>query len=558
MPVYPGDEGVVVVEEEIAPRPDDSDVIGESATRVEWESGYAWVEASLETATDQDVFQVEVTDLSRLVIYSSSSAEVAEGEIETDVINVTLVDDSGNPVTATGAGEKGESRYHGIAAGNYFVVVNGSGNDVTNYWLSFEGMRLDDSGDIGPDATPLTLDGGYGGIDGLVDGEGDRDVFRIDLAEATDYFAVYGSADGELVTGWQLTVTDAAGNALTAQAPTEFQDPSVQMFGAVGAGTYYIVAEGSSAGDGSYWISVESVAPIVYDIGILDFTGMTGEDGVAVGGGEGEVKVEVVDGDSGQVYIRTLDLPGGTDPVIDPTDRDAGEVVDEGGEEIVTLDDVPVEVVRDGDGSGDEIFWTLGGVETTSTEGSLWQNADEPLDVNGDGHFGPLDIMIVINALDDVGGQDLAQVLPRGEASLAAAAADATSMMYPDVNGDGRVTPTDAIRLINAWSSSSSESDAAGTRLADWADPNLNVDDPTMDDVISEDDMGSGLWEGDAVGDDASGRLAIWHDPDAVDVDVPVKDYVEDGEEESSEEDGEVSDELIAVDEFFATIADAV
>ncbi len=67
---------------------------------------------------------------------------------------------------------------------------------------------------------------------------------------------------------------------------------------------------------------------------------------------------------------------------------------------------------------------------------SVWQNVSEPRDVNGDGAITPIDALIVINRLNTT-----------SDASLSAQSSDGESMI--DVNGDRRVTPFDALQVLN-------------------------------------------------------------------------------------------------------------
>ncbi|WP_197451697.1 Calx-beta domain-containing protein [Rosistilla oblonga] len=67
---------------------------------------------------------------------------------------------------------------------------------------------------------------------------------------------------------------------------------------------------------------------------------------------------------------------------------------------------------------------------------SVWQNVSEPRDVNGDGAITPIDALIVINRLNTT-----------SDASLSDQSSDGESMI--DVNGDRRVTPFDALQVLN-------------------------------------------------------------------------------------------------------------
>jgi hypothetical protein len=84
---------------------------------------------------------------------------------------------------------------------------------------------------------------------------------------------------------------------------------------------------------------------------------------------------------------------------------------------------------------------------TTTT--SQWQNSLNRLDVNNDGRVSPLDALLVINDLNRNGGRVLA-----GTGIVAPP--------YVDVSGDGRVSPLDALLVINALNSRNSAGSAEG------------------------------------------------------------------------------------------------
>lgn len=67
-----------------------------------------------------------------------------------------------------------------------------------------------------------------------------------------------------------------------------------------------------------------------------------------------------------------------------------------------------------------------------------WQNKHWALDVNDDGELSPVDVLIVINALNRMGVSPLDRLPPSG------------SSTFVDVNGDRVLTPLDALILINA------------------------------------------------------------------------------------------------------------
>lgn len=69
-------------------------------------------------------------------------------------------------------------------------------------------------------------------------------------------------------------------------------------------------------------------------------------------------------------------------------------------------------------------------------ENPMHQNLANPLDVNNDGHFSPLDALLVISSLDRYEGG----VLPEPEDNLT---------QFVDVDGDGFVSPFDALLVIN-------------------------------------------------------------------------------------------------------------
>ena len=74
-------------------------------------------------------------------------------------------------------------------------------------------------------------------------------------------------------------------------------------------------------------------------------------------------------------------------------------------------------------------------VTVASAPSSPWQNQKNPLDVDGDGIVSPIDALIDINALNSNMGGPLP--LP------------ANPPPYYDVDGDGQLTPSDVIAIIN-------------------------------------------------------------------------------------------------------------
>ncbi len=80
-----------------------------------------------------------------------------------------------------------------------------------------------------------------------------------------------------------------------------------------------------------------------------------------------------------------------------------------------------------------------------------WQNKNWALDVNNDGLLTPLDVLVVINALNRIGAAPLDRLPPPGSAS------------FVDVNGDRFLSPLDALILINAINRQSRESEGGSS-----------------------------------------------------------------------------------------------
>ena len=76
-----------------------------------------------------------------------------------------------------------------------------------------------------------------------------------------------------------------------------------------------------------------------------------------------------------------------------------------------------------------------------------WQNPVQPLDANGDGEVSPIDALVIINSLNGVGPRALLPTL-------------ADPNLWYDVNGDGFISPLDALLIINRLNASSSEGEA--------------------------------------------------------------------------------------------------
>src|SRR5205823_634554 len=100
----------------------------------------------------------------------------------------------------------------------------------------------------------------------------------------------------------------------------------------------------------------------------------------------------------------------------------------------------------------------------SDTAPALFQNALNPFDVNGDGHVFPSDLVIVINDLirhsiesyTDTNGVFqpgfalVGSAVPPNAIPTNATLAPAPFATYPDVNGDGKLTASDANSLVTA------------------------------------------------------------------------------------------------------------
>jgi hypothetical protein len=75
----------------------------------------------------------------------------------------------------------------------------------------------------------------------------------------------------------------------------------------------------------------------------------------------------------------------------------------------------------------------------TITPGSEWQNPTMPLDVNGDGIISPLDALVGINRLNAAQDRNLSEERPATD----------PDHTFPDANGDGILSPLDVLVIIN-------------------------------------------------------------------------------------------------------------
>ena len=105
---------------------------------------------------------------------------------------------------------------------------------------------------------------------------------------------------------------------------------------------------------------------------------------------------------------------------------------------------------------------------------TAWQNSTDPLDVDDDGIVVPLDVLLVINRLNQVGSGPLPE--PTNEVA---------PPPFYDVNGDGFVSPIDALLIINhlnnptavaAVAATLSASDIASATDAAFSDDDVATD----------------------------------------------------------------------------------
>jgi len=78
----------------------------------------------------------------------------------------------------------------------------------------------------------------------------------------------------------------------------------------------------------------------------------------------------------------------------------------------------------------------------------VYQNLQDPVDVNADGHLTPLDAAVVINDLNAHGPRE---ITPTNNGNAQPGEGEpAVVPFYYDVNGDNTITPADAVTVINA------------------------------------------------------------------------------------------------------------
>ena len=97
---------------------------------------------------------------------------------------------------------------------------------------------------------------------------------------------------------------------------------------------------------------------------------------------------------------------------------------------------------------------------------SLYQNPENALDVNGDGHISPIDALVTINSLNDEGSRSVL-VLGDDDGELGEFL-NSDKYLY-DTNGDFAITPIDVLQVVNALNaeSASEGEQAEGERVVD-------------------------------------------------------------------------------------------
>jgi hypothetical protein len=160
----------------------------------------------------------------------------------------------------------------------------------------------------------------------------------------------------------------------------------------------------------------------------LDFVGLARVEEFIAGYEFGAVAV--LDEDVGEVYDFSV-----SDPRFEVV---AGVLKLKAGVALVFADQslVPITITATSTIHGDQVSQSLD-IQVVRAA-PPWQNRAWALDVNEDGQLTPLDVLMVINALNRLGVAPLDRPPPVG------------SSTFVDVNGDRVLTPLDALMLINA------------------------------------------------------------------------------------------------------------
>lgn len=111
----------------------------------------------------------------------------------------------------------------------------------------------------------------------------------------------------------------------------------------------------------------------------------------------------------------------------------------------------------------------------TVLAGSLWQNPNLPLDTNGDGVISPLDVLMSVNRLNQLGAGPLPAL--RGDSDA-----------FFDANGDGVHAPADVLVIINYLNSAraAARAEGEGTNIVSSAVAHLSHSIDSANAVLSE------------------------------------------------------------------------
>ena len=150
---------------------------------------------------------------------------------------------------------------------------------------------------------------------------------------------------------------------------------------------------------------------------------------------------------------------------------------------------------------GDRVWKLDGGGATAITESDSGENRNDPMDVNGDDRVTPLDALTVLNAM---------RRRRVGTESIPGAASDMTTA---DVNGDGAVSPIDALLILNRLRRGAAESvgsEAFGPEGANASEPSkAEVPSPIDQEVSGADAVDRIMSENDPIADPIDGDILI-------------------------------------------------
>jgi Dockerin type I domain len=99
-------------------------------------------------------------------------------------------------------------------------------------------------------------------------------------------------------------------------------------------------------------------------------------------------------------------------------------------------------------------------IEVIDNTESVWHNSVLPRDVNGDGKITPVDALLIISLLNRFGSsRSVSQLTP-----------PETGVFYPDVNDDGIVSPVDALLVISTLNRSGGSAEGEAALVSDPLD----------------------------------------------------------------------------------------